>query len=254
MFSRNASTEAIAAEPRPQAPQPSARDVYTVGFRLKSKPGEFGHLDYLLDSAYQFGNFQDRRLGAGTSRLEHEAYMVVAQGGYTFSDAWATPRLGLEYAHGSGDDDPKDDKHETFDNLFPTNHKFYGYMDFLSLQNIHDVRGILQLKPHPRMTMALEGHGFWLANTHDNLYNAAGAPRGGITATPGNGYGINSGYGSFVGTELDVVAGFAVTRFAQLEAGYGHFFVGDYIDRSLAAPTHGSTDADWFYIQASINF
>ena len=29
------------------------------------------------------------------ARLEHEAYMVVAQGGYTFSDAWATPRLGV---------------------------------------------------------------------------------------------------------------------------------------------------------------
>ena len=34
-------------------------------------------------------------------------------------------------------------KHETFDNLFPTNHKFYGYMDFFSLQNIQDVRADL---------------------------------------------------------------------------------------------------------------
>ena len=45
--------------------------------------------------------------------------------------------------------------------------------------------GILQLKPHPRMSMALEGHGFWLADTHDNFYNAAGAPRGGVTTTTG---------------------------------------------------------------------
>jgi hypothetical protein len=253
-FARNASQEAIAAEPSPQAPQPSARDIYTVGFRLKSKPGEFGHWDYLVDSAFQFGDYQDRRL-PGAPRLDQEAYMLVLQGGYTFADTWASPRLALEYALGSGDSDPKDGKHETFDNLFPTNHKFYGYMDFFSLQNLHDVRGILQLKPHPRVSVALEGHGFWLADTHDNLYNVGGAPRGGVAATPaGNGYGVNSGYSNFAGTEIDVVAGYALTRFAQLEAGYGHFFVGDYIQSSLSAPTFGSTDADWVYIQASINF
>jgi hypothetical protein len=151
-------------------------------------------MDYSLESAYQFGNFVDKRPGPNTptGRLEQSAYMVAAQGGYTFTDIWATPRLGLEYDFSSGDSDPFDDKHETLDNLFPTNHKFYGYMDFVSLQNIHDVRGILQLKPHPRLSVAVEGHGFWLADTHDNFYNVAGAPRGGTGATPlGNGYGVN---------------------------------------------------------------
>jgi hypothetical protein len=254
-LSRNSSQQAIAAEPSPQFPQPSARDIYTLGFRIKSNPGELGNWDYSLEAAGQLGNFRDRRLGADSARLDHEAYMAVIQGGYTFADAWGTPRLGLEYAHASGDSDPSDDKHETFENLFPTNHKFYGYMDFVSLQNIHDVRGIFQLKPHPRLSAAIEGHAFWLADTHDNFYNVGGAPRGGITATPGHdGYGINPGYDSFVGTELDVIAGYALTRFAQLELGYGHFFVGDYIRQSLSAPTHGSRDADYFYAQLTLTF
>jgi hypothetical protein len=102
--------------------------------------------------------------------------------------------------------------------------------------------------------MAVEGHGFWLANTHDNFYNVGGAPRGGIAATPGTGYGINPSYSAFVGTEVDVIAGYAVTRYAQLEAGYGHFFVGDYIRQSLSAPAVGSRDADYVYLQANINF
>jgi len=138
--------------------------------------------------------------------------------------------------------------------LFPTNHKFYGYMDFMSLQNLHDVRAIFQVKPHPRFTLAIEGHGFWLADTHDSFYGVSGAARGGTAATPGTGYGVNPAYDSFVGTELDVVAGYALTRFAQLEAGYGHFFVGDYIQSSLAAATRGSADANWVYVQATVNF
>src|SRR5262245_55859491 len=79
-FTRNANSQAIAAEPSPQSPQPSARDIYTFGARLKSKPGELGNWDYTLESAGQFGNFEDRRL-AGTPRLDHQAWMAVAQGG-----------------------------------------------------------------------------------------------------------------------------------------------------------------------------
>jgi hypothetical protein len=114
-LARNASSEAIAAEPHPQFPQPSARDIYTMGGRLKSGAGEFGNWDYTVESAYQFGNFQDRRLGANSGRLDHSAWMAIVQGGYTFADAWGTPRLGLEYAHGSGDSNPTDGKHETFE-------------------------------------------------------------------------------------------------------------------------------------------
>jgi hypothetical protein len=120
-------------------------------------------------------------------------------------------------------------------------------MDFLSLQNIHDVRGIFQLRPLARLSIALEGHGFWLADTHDYFYNVAGVPR-----TTG-GYGIHPNYSSFLGTEVDLIAGYALTRFAQLEAGYGHFFTGRYIDQSLAA-TGGSKDANYVYLQLNLIF
>ena len=180
--------------------------------------------------------------------------MFVLQGGYTFGDWWATPRLGLEYAYGSGDGNPTDSKHGTFDNLFPTNHKFYGYMDFASLQNIQDLRGILQIKPTKASCVSLEGHGLWLASTSDNFYTVGGSPRGGITTTPGTGYGINPAYNNFLGTEIDVVGSYALTKFLQLEAGYGHFFVGKYIEQSLSSPAFGSRDADWFYVQTTLTF
>lgn len=255
-LARNSSPQAASAVPSPQSPQPSARDVYTLGFRIKSTPGKFGPWDYLVESAYQFGNFVDKRAGANTptQRLDQSAYMLAALGGFTFKDVWATPRLGLEYDHSSGDSNPFDNKHETFDNLFPTNHKFYGYMDFISLQNIHDVRATLTLKPTTRLTVLLEGHGFWLADTHDSFYNVAGVARGGTGTTPGTGYGVNPGYSGFVGTELDIVASYTVTRYAQAEVGYGHFFAGDYIQQSLSNPNFGSQDANFIYAQLNLNF
>ncbi|MBL9167424.1 MAG: alginate export family protein [Verrucomicrobiales bacterium] len=251
-LARNASTKAARAELTPQSPQPSARDIYTLGARLKSLPGQFGSWDYTVDLIGQFGHFNDTRAGVPLRSQEHLAYAYILQGGYTFAESFGTPRIGLEYSHGSGDSDPRDDKHGTFENLFPTNHKFYGYMDFVSLENIHDVRVIYQIKPHPRLSLALEGHLFWLADTSDNFYNVGGVPRGGGAAT-GTGYGVNSNYGSFVGSELDLIAGYAVTRYAQLEVGFGHFFAGSYVDKTFQN-IGGSADANYVYTQLNVNF
>lgn len=254
-LARNTSASAVTAEPSPQLGQPSARDIYTLGFRLKSKPGEFGPWDYTVETMGQFGDFKDPRAGAPAVRLDHRAYAFVAQGGYTFTQKTSTPRLGLEYAYGSGDGNPKDGKHTTFENLFPTNHKFYGYADLASLQNLHDVRPILTFKPHPRLNMAIEGHLFWLADTSDSFYSVTGAARGGTAATPAGGnFGVNPSYSNFVGSEVDFITGWALTRYAQLEGGYSHFFHGDYITRSLSSAAVGSRDADWAYLQLNINF
>jgi hypothetical protein len=70
----------------------------------------------------------------------------------------------------------------------------------------------------------------------------------------GTGYGVNPSYSSYVGSELDIIAGYALTRWAQLEVGFGHFFAGDYISESLSSPLFGSEDANFFYAQATINF
>jgi hypothetical protein len=253
-LARNASRQALADEPSPQFPQPSARDIYTAGGRLKSKPGELDNWDYLVDGAYQFGDFLDTRAGAPTHRLDQDAFMAIAQVGYTFKDVWAKPRLGLEFDYGSGDDNAKDGKHGTFENLFPTNHRFYGSMDLVSLQNIEDVGINLTLKPSPRLSLALMGNFLWLANTHDNFYAVTGAPRGGVSTTPGTGFGINPNYGSYAGSEITAIAGWAATRFAQLEAGYGHFFHGDYLSQTWAAAGFGARDADFIYTQLNMKF
>jgi hypothetical protein len=251
-FARNEDVGVATANPGAVLPfqtaAPAARDIYTIGARFKSATNELGNFDYTIEGAYQFGTWNPTPL----VEHDHRAYAFMANIGYTIPDCDMTPRFALEYAFGSGDSNPNDTKHETFDNLYPTNHKFYGYMDFFSWQNLHDVRGIFSIKPTPRLSLALEGHLFWVADTADSLYNAGGVPRGGNAPNAG-GFGKNSAYDSYVGAEIDIVAGYALNKFTSLEAGYGHFFTGDYVDQTWAN-AGGSTDADWFYLQAVIRF
>jgi hypothetical protein len=235
----------------PQAGGATPRDIYTIGLRVKSLPGQFGGWDYEAELAGQFGRYKETVSGPS---LDHEAFAAHVAGGYTWKNTFGTPRLGLEYNFASGDSDPTDGKHETFDNLFPTNHKSYGYMDFVSLQNIHNLRVSGTLKPTKQLTVTLDGHAFWLADTHDSFYTVTGARRGGLAATPGNGYGINPNYSSYVGSEVDLIATYAVRPYAILQGGYGHFFVGGYVSSSLASLPGGATDTDYLYAQFTFNF
>ena len=231
---------------------PAPRDIYTVGTRWKSLPDAFGGWDYTVETAYQFGHFNDP--AAPVKSLKQEAYMASLQGGYTWKETRFTPRVGLEYNFASGDGNAKDGTHGTFENLFPTNHKFYGFMDAASLQNIHNLRLTSSIKPLPRLTLTGDFHMFWLADTHDNFYTVAGARRGGTATTSGKSYGINPTYGNYVGSEVDLTATYVLHKNATLQGGFGHFFVGDYIKQSLSDPTVGSKDANWIYAQMTLGF
>lgn len=243
-LSRNTSSKSpTATTGSPQTGGPTARDIYTLGLRFKSLPGQFDSWDYDGELAGQFGDFFEPALAKD---LTHQAFAGHVAGGYTWRDAWSTPRAGLEYNYATGDSDPTDNKHGTFENLFPTNHKFYGFMDFVSWQNIHDARLTTSAKPAKGLTITADYHLFWLADTADFFYGANGAAR------RTGGYGIQTGNDNYLGSEIDLIATYQVKSFGAVQAGYGHFFRGDYIKQSLAAT--GSQDADWFYAQLTFNF
>ncbi|HVY72170.1 MAG TPA: alginate export family protein [Verrucomicrobiae bacterium] len=250
VLSRNSSPGTAKADTRGTAaglPQNSsagtARDIVTVGTRFKSLPGKLGNWDYAMELAAQFGSINV----TGAKRVDQEAGAFSLGGGYTFKDTTYKPRLGAEYNFASGDADPNDNKNGTFDNLFPTNHKHYGYMDFTGWRNIHNPRLSLAVKPSSKLTVSLDGHAFWLADDRDLFYPQSGAGRSTL------GYGRNSGYSSFVGTEVDLDATYNWRSWLAFRAGGGHFFAGDYIDQSKAA-LGGASDANWVYIQAVFNF
>jgi hypothetical protein len=237
---------------------PGAQDLYTAGLRLKSKANAFGPWDYGIELMQQFGSrtavFPATSAAAALAapRLSQQAYAAVLQAGYTWTESPHQPRLAFLYSLGSGDKDTTDTKSQTFQNLFPTNHLFYGYMDLSSLQNLHDLRLAYTWKPNPVSVIALEAHSHFLARTTDFWYNVAGVPRNVTTAAVGSGgsYRLNPSYSRHVGNELDLVAAWTVKPYAQVEAGASHYFRGQYIKQSLSAV--GSKDASYFYLQLTL--
>ena len=227
----------------------SPRDIYTIGTRWQSLPGQFGAWDVNGEFAGQFGDFQ---YPAGTpgvvngQRLNHWAYAAHIDGGYTFKESEAKPRLSLGFNYGSGDDNPNDQTHGTFVNLYPTNHKFYGGMDFWSWQNMLNPYTALSVTPAKGLSVALTYNLFWLETTSDFFYQANGAAR-----TTG-GYGIQSQNGKFAGQEIDLGVTYSVKNFLKLQGGYGHYFTGDYVNQAMGQ-VGGSHDANWFYVQATLS-
>src|SRR5262249_371178 len=67
--------------------------------------------------------------------------------GFTPARAPWKPRLSGEYNYASGDDQPRDGRRETFDQLYPTNHDKYGLADQIGWKNLHHVRGGVELRP-----------------------------------------------------------------------------------------------------------
>ena len=251
-LSRNTGKQSPSAQSGSLVALPSARDIYTVGFRMKSLPGQLKGWDYALEAATQFGSIKSG--GPTSQRLDHQASALSAGGGYTLPKCPMSTRVGLEYNFASGDEDANDDKSGTFEQLFPTNHKHYGYMDFVGWKNIHNPRLSLSAKPFKQLLVSLDYHLFWLADTSDSFYTESGAARSGQTAAGnGTGYGKNSGYSSFLGSEIELDATYAVTSYLVLRSGYGHFFAGNYQKDSFRA-VGGAKDADYFYVQATFNF
>ncbi len=249
-LSRNAGQQATSASAYDVPGTPStARDILTFGFLVKSLPDKLAGWDYSLEAAGQVGTINSSTLN---QRLNQQAFAMFTDGGYTWTNAWASPRLGLSYDGGTGDSNIKDGKSETFDNLFGTRHPQYGVIDLFCERNMHIPRLSASFHPLKHLTLSADYRAFWLWDTNDYLYPISGSGRNNATT----GYGIHPNYDSFVGTELDLVASYDFQSWWNVQAGYGHFFVGTYIKQSVGAiPANGgATDANFVYVQTSFKF
>jgi hypothetical protein len=209
-----------------------AREIVTLGGRFQSKK-ETAPWDYFVEAAGQVGN-----IDTPAGNADHLAFAGVVGSGYTLADCPATPRVGFEYNYATGDNNPNDTTSHTFDNLFPTNHKFYGYMDLFAWKNIHNPRMTVSCNPHDQVKIQLDGHMFWLADTSDAWYRANGAV---VRADP------TGNASSYVGSEIDLTVVYTPLKRVNLSGGYSHFFTGDFVKDT---GTH--SDADFFYTQVTI--
>ncbi|MBI3999681.1 MAG: alginate export family protein, partial [Candidatus Omnitrophica bacterium] len=198
---------------------------YTVGNRFKGKKYNF---DYGIEWAWQFGS---------RAHDDIKAWAWHNEVGYTFVVLPWDPRINFEFNHGSGDDDPSDGDFKNFDNLFPTNHFFYGYMDFASLRNMNNIKLGTDLKPHPRIKLSCDYHWFFLDTNRSAWFNA-----GGGVLRP-----ARSGASTTVGQELDLLAKWEVTKHVGLLIGYSHFHAGPFVK-----DTGAHDAANFFYVQTTV--
>lgn len=206
-------------------------DYVTYGTRLKGDATKLRGWDYTLEFVGQAGQVGGRALRAYAHHLE---------GGYNWLKTTWKPRVALEYSYGSGDSNAGDGHVTTFQNLFPTNHPPYGFMDIFSWQNMHDVVLRLAAQPHAKVKTTLDFHSFWLANTGDAWYRANGTTRL---------RNISPNASSHAGCEVDFTVNTKLTPHLDMLLGYSHFFAGAYL-----ADTGASDDADFAYLMVTLNY
>jgi hypothetical protein len=199
----------------------------TIGGRLKGKTDGF---DYSGEACYQTGDYVDADIGAWAAAVTF---------GYTFDVDWR-PRVGVEYTFASGDHDPTDGHRGTFEPLFPYQHFYQGFADIFSWKNGHDLVLHVKIEPCDCLQIALDLHGFWLAEKRDAWYNAAG----GVIRRDATG-----GSSREVGQELDFHVRLTVVKILKFRGGYSHFFAGPFVRDTGRGP-----DMNWFFLQGVLDF
>lgn len=201
---------------------------HTLGGRLFGPLG--GGFAYDTEAAYQFGEVGDANVSA---------FMLAAELAYAPAETAWSPRLWISADYASGDNAPGDGDVETFNQLFPLGHAFFGSQDAIGRQNLIAATLGLSLKPTPALLLRAELLSFWRADEDDAVYNAGG----GVLRAPG------ASDEAHVGVELDLTATYTIDAHTVIEGGYAHFFAGDFLETS--GP---SEDVDWLYVQLTYKF
>lgn len=187
-------------------------------------------LDYDVAAGYQFGSFGDGDISA--------AFASVELGYKPCAPCWE-PRLAAALDWASGDDDPLDGDVGTFNQLFPTGHKFYGANDLLGRQNLIAAKAELSVKPMQKLTAQVQAHAFWRADENDAAYNVAG----GVLRAPG---GSDE---TWLGWSLDLLLKYKLDRHWLFVGGLSHFFTGDFFEE-----TGADEDVTFAFLSAQLTF
>jgi hypothetical protein len=200
----------------------------TLGGRTWAKVGQTG-LDFEVEGAAQFGT-------VGPGNIAASMFTTVL--GYTLPVPSLSPRVYVEFDYASGDKRPGGDV-GTFNQLYPNAHSFLGYIDYIGRQNIVSPSAGLTVNPLHGLTLSLQPYVFWRASDRDAVYTKSGG-----VLRPGTGTTAR-----YVGTEIDLLATYTLTRHLLGSAGYSHFFAGDFIRK-----TGPSRDSDFFYAAMQYTF
>jgi hypothetical protein len=202
---------------------------HTVG--LQAEGYAFDLLDASATFAAQFGRY-------GRDLLR--AYGASGKLGLTLPVP-GKPRFGGQYTWGSGDSNPTDGVHGTFDGVYGGRDiYFYGYLNLFFWANLRDAEIDLSAKPHRALELFVEYHHFRLDQPTDAWYTT------GLKAYRRDAAGRS---GTALGDELDIRATWTLWNHLELMGGYGRFFPGSFVK-----DTGPAAAANWFFVQTAYSW
>jgi hypothetical protein len=194
------------------------QDERAYGFRFKGVTA--GTLGYSYELVLERGS-------DGPGHIQ--AWAQTFGAGYRFDHALFHPRIFAQYDYASGDRNPNDGRHGTFDTMYPTAHDRFGVTDLFSWQNIVAGRAGVTFEPRRRWTVTGQYLDFRLASATDSLYNTSG---GSIVRD------ITGRSGRHVGEEIDFYTWFELNRHVNFGVGVGHLMPGSYLAVLTKGPSY----------------
>jgi hypothetical protein len=220
---------------RPVARAAAAGDLSLSTFGGSLLAGREGW-DALGWAAIQRGSFGSR---------DQRAWAALAELGYRFTGARGAPSLHLGFERASGGGAEGD--HASFFNLLPTNHKFYGALDYMAFSNLRDLFLETRWNPAAKLALGAALHDFSLVDRADAWYGGSGAlsdrELGYVARRPAAGRFASSD----LGRELDLNATVSLPRKIDLKLEAGRFFGGAAAREVLPRDADGS----WLSLELS---
>ncbi len=183
-----------------------------AGIRAASK---FSGFDYRGEYTKEFGN----------AFTETTNYQVDAEAGYTFEHS-IKPRLAFEYFTAG----------KTYNQLYPTVHKWLGYADLLGRKNISGFVIHTEAQVSDRLKAKLDFHSFTRVDTGANLIKAGGSAW------------TSSSASSEVGSEFDLTMVYQASKELKFTGGVSLFNSGAYFKDQF-----GSVNPTFYYAQMEVN-
>lgn len=200
---------------------------YTVGGNLFGTA--FRKLGFALSAFYQGGKYRE-----GTAL---DQYILSASTSYAVGRKLSVGP-GVDITSGNNGADPTK-KFQRFDPLYGTPHKFWGYMDYFYVADGFGPNGLVnyylksKYKAKDNLTLTLDAHYFQLP----------------AAVTDNDGLEMDKG----LGTEIDFVVNFSVTKAINLEGGYSSMFSTDTMSSPKVKNVKNADDVStWAYLMISI--
>jgi hypothetical protein len=159
--------------------------------------------------------------------LDVDAYACVLKAGYLFDNRYNL-KLTAGFIYASGDDNPADNKMQTFTAPFGANDGLhYGRMDIMVWSNMQDIQGSISFNPMKKLYIETAYHHFSLAEANDKWYLF------GYQNQPGNSY-------THIGDEVDLIVKYKWSSSVDLLGIYGYLNAGEFITQNDIAQNDAS--------------